>query len=1141
MKNEKIIAILMAITISNTMLPSKSVLAVVNDVSINQEEDNKEVKNDESIVVDESEYQKDANNFKYSEESGEIVITGYAGDSTSIYIPSSIDGKKVKKVKGLSYKPATYLYIQDGITEISGEAFQGYKNLKEVKLPKTLTKITSFAFQNCTSLEKVDFNNCLLEETPTCLFSGCTKLSKVINIKNVKKIGSSTFLYCNSLKTFDFSNIELVNPNGFCSSGLIEINLPVYTKLSYASFDGCKSLTKVTINEDKVLENGTYIKRGITEIPERAFYNCSNLKTIKIPSTVTKIGKSAFHLSGLEEITIPSNVETLEDMSFCLCKNLKKIKFEDYVDEEGNKVGIKDVRWNVFGGCDNVEEIELPSTITGMYGLGELSQPLKKIKIIIKSLDSGIFTLDSDKYDIEIKSGVEKIDSKTFKGSKKIEKIIIPSSVKTIDNEAFKGCEKLKEIVMVEGQESGLENIGDNAFEGCSVLENIPITQNTKIGKDAFKSTNMKGKYYGNLEYKVSEDRKYVTITNILGIFDDDEIVTIPDVIPVLNANTGKYDSIPVKNILDDALSANYKKIKIASANIEYDINKIAEDKKVILDGFICSVKENGIVINGVGDGIIKNGELNIPNKILGQTVIGINNNAFMDNKTINKVVVNAENINIGEEAFRGCTELNNIQVKGNIKSIGERAFYDCIKLPDTFNISIDSIEGKLDKSSFEKSSISKIKVGDEYIYSFNEDNTIKLVQYLGIQATPTIPDMINQNKLVTIGDEAFKGNDKLTKVVFGNNITKICDNAFSDCENLKEIKAPKVKDIGFNILPHNKYLIKNKDVESGLEYVNIESGVIITGYIDPNDKRTILEIPERINNYKVLSIDKQAFAGNVNINKLILHDSLVSISDEAFNGCSNLDKGEIPTTINVAETAFKNNLERRTKGDYSYYVIGNEVKIVQYKGNDKEIKEITIPEEIDGIKVTSIGAEAFLGYTKLENVTNFNKGNKTNIVNVDNDTFLGTSMKIKFYNNLIYDTTGKIIGYIGTKDTVEIPSMIGENRIYIIGEGAFENNLRLKKVDIASGITTIETKAFSGCTNLETIVKPETVTKIAEDAFTNTKIKTDTKTEEENKNNNTTKDDNSKIEDTSDNSKLPIATVLISLLMAFRLKKKNY
>lgn len=44
MKNEKIIAILMAITISNTMLPSKSVLAVVNDVSINQEEDNQRSK-----------------------------------------------------------------------------------------------------------------------------------------------------------------------------------------------------------------------------------------------------------------------------------------------------------------------------------------------------------------------------------------------------------------------------------------------------------------------------------------------------------------------------------------------------------------------------------------------------------------------------------------------------------------------------------------------------------------------------------------------------------------------------------------------------------------------------------------------------------------------------------------------------------------------------------------------------------------------------------------------------------------------------------------------------------------------------------------------------------------------------------------
>lgn len=86
---------------------------------------------------------------------------------------------------------------------------------------------------------------------------------------------------------------------------------------------------------------------------------------------------------------------------------------------------------------------------------------------------------------------------------------------------------------------------------------------------------------------------------------------------------------------------------------------------------------------------------------------------------------------------------------------------------------------------------------------------------------------------------------------------------------------------------------------------------------------------------------------------------------------------------------------------------VDNDVSINQSEDN-KEVKTITILEEIDGLKITSIGPQAFSGYTKLESVTNFNEGNKTNIVNVDNDAFLGTSMKIKLYNNLIYDTTGK-------------------------------------------------------------------------------------------------------------------------------------
>ena len=398
----------------------------------------------------------------------------------------------------------------------------------------------------------------------------------------------------------------------------------------------------------------------------------------------------------------------------------------------------------------------------------------------------------------------------------------------------------------------------------------------------------------------------------------------------------------------------------------------------------------------------------------------------------------------------------------------------------------------------------------------------------------------MNQNKLTTIGAGAFKDNAKITKVNLSNNIENIEDNAFFNCTSLKGIIAPQVKYVGFNILGQTT-CETSLDINSGLKYINIGNSAIVTGFIDGNDKRTKLEIPSKLGEAKVISINYRAFTGNTNLKELVIPSSMVSISDEAFDGCINLDEGEISKVVRVGKNAFTKNLERRTSGDYSYCVIGNEVKIVGYQGNDKEVKEITIPEEIDGIKVTSIGSQAFLGYTKLETVTNFNEGNKTNIVNVDNNAFLGTSMKVKFYNNLIYDVAGKIRGYIGTKDTIEIPSMIGDNRICIIGEGAFENNSRLTKVDIASGITTIENKAFSGCTNLETIVKPETVTKIAEDAFTNTKIKIDTKTEEENKNNNTTKDDNSKTEDTSDNSKLPIATTLISLLMAFRLKKKNY
>ena len=88
------------------------------------------------------------------------------------------------------------------------------------------------------------------------------------------------------------------------------------TSVYYEAFYGC-SITSVTLPST------------LKVIGQRAFRECSLLKSVLIPSSVTEIRCAAFYQSGLEKITIPSTVEIIGLGAFEDCKNLKSVTIED--------------------------------------------------------------------------------------------------------------------------------------------------------------------------------------------------------------------------------------------------------------------------------------------------------------------------------------------------------------------------------------------------------------------------------------------------------------------------------------------------------------------------------------------------------------------------------------------------------------------------------------------------------------------------------------------------------------------------------------------------------------------------------------------------------------------------------------------
>lgn len=126
----------------------------------------------------------DEKNWDYElNEDGTITLTNYKGKSTTLMVPSKIDGLTVTKIgrkdvrvqsniwdETIGYKKLNYkgsntaivnstiekIVLPEGIKDISNDAFAMTKNLKEINIPNSVTSIGGYAFYDCSSLTTIN-------------------------------------------------------------------------------------------------------------------------------------------------------------------------------------------------------------------------------------------------------------------------------------------------------------------------------------------------------------------------------------------------------------------------------------------------------------------------------------------------------------------------------------------------------------------------------------------------------------------------------------------------------------------------------------------------------------------------------------------------------------------------------------------------------------------------------------------------------------------------------------------------------------------------------------------------------------------------------------------------------------------------
>ena len=154
-------------------------------------------------------------------------------------------------------------------------------------------------------------------------FQGCDQLTKVTLPSTVTEIGSYAFVECDSLEEINLSGctkLKSIGVGAFAYSGLTEINLgnTQVDTINDTTFYNCSGLKTVKL------------PAKLTTIGNSAFWGCSKLTEIDLSNTkVNTIGDSAFlGCSGLGTVKLPASLEEIDDWAFFNCSALKKIYFQ---------------------------------------------------------------------------------------------------------------------------------------------------------------------------------------------------------------------------------------------------------------------------------------------------------------------------------------------------------------------------------------------------------------------------------------------------------------------------------------------------------------------------------------------------------------------------------------------------------------------------------------------------------------------------------------------------------------------------------------------------------------------------------------------------------------------------------------------
>ncbi len=398
-----------------------------------------------------------------------------------------------------------------------------------------------------------------------------------------------------------------------------------------------------------------------------------------------------------------------------------------------------------------------------------------------------------------------------------------------------------------------------------------------------------------------------------------------------------------------------------------------------------------GKSVQTIGDYAFRNCD-GLTSVTIGKSVQTIGDYAFYDCRGLTSVTIPESVTSIGTSAFRSCLDLTSVTIGNSVTSIGDGAFSGCsgvknLRIEDgTETLSLNGTS--LSLTSFADCPLDTVYLGRNISYDFSP-----------FQNKTDLVSLTIGSKVTAIGNEAFSGCSRLATVtVYAENPPQMMYNSFAGAG--AELLWSEGSGLPFFVPAESadKYKadedwkdlnIKIKCQVGGIGY-NILSSEARTAEVVGGVYSGDIVIPATMEyegiTYRVIAISDYAFWRCNGLTSVTIGNSVTSIGNGAFSGCSGLTefKGKFAADnccliVNDTLKAFAPNcgLSEYTIPD-GVKVIGDHTFFECYK-----LTSVTIPNS-----VTTIGNGAFCACEGLTSVTAYNPTPVD--ISISSDVFLG-------------------------------------------------------------------------------------------------------------------------------------------------------